>query len=424
MAMVRPFRALRYDVEQAGPLKTLVAPPYDVISPRERDAFAAADEHSVVRLILPDSPNAAADLLYAWTREGVLRRDDEPAMWWHEQRFTGPDGVDRTRGGVVAAVALSPYQDGLVRPHERTMASHRQGRLDLMRSVHANLSPIFALYDDPDDRARAALAPRGRPPDMEVTDRDGTVHRYWRCDDQRAMAAAADAVGDRPILIADGHHRYETALVYQAERRARDGDPPGRRPYDSMMMCLVNLHGEGLAIFPTHRVAERVAGFTPHTFPAFSWQELPAGTPGGAVEAELNEIPRDRVAFGAWRGADQPAYVATLTDALAARMAMPGVPREIRSLDAAVLEAMVLAPLLGVESHAFADVDGVRYVRELDTATSLVDTGQADVAFLLRAPTVAQVQAVAAAGHVMPQKSTYFFPKLYSGFLINPLDDG
>ena len=418
---LEPLRALRYDSSRF-PLAEVVAPPYDVISPADRDALLRRNDHNVVRLELPDSAADAARLLHQWRRDGALVRDAEPALWWHEQRFTGPDGVDRSRAGFFSAVRLSPYDEGRVRPHERTHAHARQERLDLLRATRTNTSPIFALYDDPDGRPRAALAPAAdRPPDMQATDGDDTQHRFWRVEGAEAVAATQAALGDREILIADGHHRYETALAYRDEQRERDGDPAGDQPYDFVLMYLANLRGEGLAIYPTHRVVMARREVDPRFLAAFDVRELPAGTSPAQVESQLNAIDPATVAFALWRGSDQPALIAQVKDTSTVMMAMPGAPKALRAIDAAVLEALVLAPLLGLDGDQFLTTDQVRYVRGLETATDLVDSGEAGSAFLLRAPTVEQVQAVAAAGRVMPQKSTYFFPKLATGFLLNPL---
>jgi uncharacterized protein (DUF1015 family) len=418
---LEPLRALRYDGSRVA-LDDVICPPYDVISPADRDALLKRSEYGVVRLELPDVANEAAQLLHEWRREGVLVRDAEPALWWHEQRFTGPDGVDRTRAGFFAAVRLSAYEEARVRPHERTHAHAKQTRLDLMRATRANTSPIFGLYDDPDGGPRTVLAPaEGRAPDMEATDGDGTVHRFWRITSPDAIAATQAALSDREILIADGHHRYETALSYREEQRERDGNPADDRPYDFILMYLANLHGEGLAIYPTHRVVRAVRDVDARFLAPFALEELPAGGSPSQVEAALAAIPTDTVAFALWRGGDRSPLVARIRNVSAVMMAMPGMPKAVRAIDAAVLESLVLAPLLGLDTDQFLTTDQVLYVRGLDNATSMVDRGEAGSAFLLRAPTVEQVQAVAASGRVMPQKSTYFFPKLATGFLINPL---
>ena len=420
---IEPLRALRYDQTRVT-LSDVIAPPYDVITEAHRAALSRRCDYCVVRLELPGSPQEAAGLLHDWRADGVLQRDEQPTIWWHEQRFTGPDGVDRTRSAFFAAVRLTPYEQGRIRPHEQTHQHVKSARLDLMRATRTNLSPIFGLYDDPEGAAHEALAAvaSGRP-EMAATDEDGTEHRFWAVTDPDAIAAAQIALADREILIADGHHRYETALAYRDEQRQREGDPEGDRPYDFILMALADLRDEGLTIFPTHRVVMSKRDVEKGFMSAFDYREMPAGTPAAAVEAELNEIPSDIVAFALWRGMDVPPLLCELRDTTRVMMAMPGVPKAVRSVDAAVLEALVLSPLLGLDGDQFLHTDQVRYVRGLDAATSLVDTGAAGSLFLLRAPTVEQVQAVAASGRVMPQKATYFFPKLFSGFLLNPLAD-
>jgi uncharacterized protein (DUF1015 family) len=420
-AAVRPLQALRYDLDRVR-LEDVVVPPYDVITAADRDMYAARSEYSAVRLVLPDSPDRAGRLLYEWRRAGILAADAGPALWWHTQDYIGPDGAEGTRSGFLSAVRLSDYSEGRVRPHEQTHASARANRLELVRAAAANLSPVFGLYDDPECGPRDTLRPHASgAPEMEMTDADGTVHRFWRVGDPGAVAAVQEAMGDRSIIIADGHHRYETALAYRAERRVRDGDPDGDRPYDFILMHLVNLHGEGLEIYPTHRVVMGRREVTDEVLHAFDVSEIEA--PPAQVEAALAAVPAETIAFAVWRGAGRPALLCTLRDRAAVTMAMSGTPAPVRKVDAAVLEAIVLAPLLGLLDPAqFATTQNVRYVRELGAATAPVDGGDATAAFLLRAPTVDQVRAVADAGAVMPQKSTYFFPKLYCGFLINPLD--
>ncbi len=420
-AALRPLQALRYDSERVR-LDDVVVPPYDVIAPSDRERYAARSEYSAVHLVLPDSPSRAGRLLHEWRRAGILRQDARPTLWWHVQDYVGPDGAEGSRSGFLSAVRLSDYSEGRVRPHEMTHASARADRLELTRAVAANLSPVFGLYDDPDGTPGEALRPLADgAPAMQMKDADGTTHRFWPVTDAAAIAAVQEAMAGRPIVIADGHHRYETALAYRGERRERDGHPEGDQPYDFILMHLVNLHGEGLVIYPTHRVVMGSRQVTDEVLHAFDVRELDA--PPAQVEAALHEVPAQTIAFAVWRGGGRPALLCTLRDRGAVSMAMMGAPAPVRQIDSAVLEAVVLAPLLGLLDPAqFATTDSIRYVRELGAATAPVDRGDASAAFLLRPPTVEQVQAVAAAGAVMPQKSTYFFPKLHCGFLINPLD--
>jgi uncharacterized protein (DUF1015 family) len=352
MADVRPFRALRYDEAKAGPLESLVAPPYDVISDEAREEYLARGPYNVVHLTLPDSEDDAGRAFADWRREGVLVREEEPAFWLLAQEYVGPDGVRRTRNGVVASLRAEPYDRGVVLPHERTHRGPKEGRLRLLRAVGAQLEPIFLLYDGP------PLELPDRAPDLEV---EGA--RLWRVSD-------APDLSDTQLLIADGHHRYETALAFAEE---------GGSPY--LMVVLVPTRQEGLTIFPTHRVVERLDGT--------NGSEPVAGV--GDALALLEQLPRDRPAVALYRDGET--------------RVLKGDDPE---LDAAFVESF----------HP----EGVSYTPQVDEAVAAVDSGRAQAAFLLRAPTIEQVRAVAERGETMPQKSTYFFPKLTSGLLFHPLD--
>jgi uncharacterized protein (DUF1015 family) len=352
MADVKPFRALSYDESKAGPLESLVAPPYDVISDEQRADYLARNPYNVVHLTLPNSEEEAGRAFVEWQREGALVRDDRPSYWLLAQEYVGPDGVARTRNGIVASLKAEPYDSGVVLPHERTHSGPKEGRLRLLRAVGAQLEPIFLLYDGP------ALELPSRAPDIEV---EGT--RLWRVDD-------APDLSRTQLLIADGHHRYETALAYAEE---------GGSPY--LMVVLVPTQQAGLTIFPTHRVVERLDGV--------NGSEPVAGI--GDALTQLEELPRDRPAVALYRGGET-------------RVLKGDEPE----LDAAFVERF--AP------------EGVTYTPQVEDAVAAVDSGRAQAAFLLRAPTIEQVRAVAERGETMPQKSTYFFPKLTSGLLFHPLD--
>ena len=352
MADVRPFRALRYDEAKAGPLESLVAPPYDVISDEERAEYLARSPYNVVHLTLPESEDAAGRAFVDWQREGVLVGDEESTHWLLSQEYVGPDGVRRTRDGLVASLKAEPYERGVVLPHERTHRGPKEGRLRLLRAVRAQLEPIFLLYDGD------ALELPARAPDIEV---EGA--RLWR------VETAAD-FSSTQLLIADGHHRYETALAFAEE---------GGSPY--LMVVLVPTRQEGLTIFPTHRVVERLDGV--------NGAEPVAGI--GDALAQLEELPRDRPAVALYRSGET-------------RLLKGDEPE----LDAAFIERF--------------RPEGVSYTPRVEEAVAAVDAGRAEAAFLLRPPTIEQVRAVAARGETMPQKSTYFFPKLTSGLLFHPLD--
>jgi uncharacterized protein (DUF1015 family) len=345
MAQVRPFRALRY-AGSAGPLERLVAPPYDVISPEERERYVALDPHNVVHLTLPDSEEHAARDLEEWQREGVLEREPEQGVWALSQTYVGPDGVERTRNGLVATVRVEPYEHRVVLPHERTHAGPKEGRLRLLRATRTELEPIFMLHDG------EPVALPEREPDLSVGG-----DRLWRLG---SGVGPADGFSDRQLLIADGHHRYETALAFHDE----DGTEASAR----MMVVLVSTREQGLTIFPTHRVAASVNGVR--------------GTP---IDEPGDELP----GVVLYRGGGYELV-------------------EGDGLDVEIVDA--LAP------------QGVTYTPRRDEAVAAVDRGEAEAAFLLRPTRIEDVFTRAREGRVMPQKTTYFFPKLTSGLLFQPLD--
>jgi uncharacterized protein (DUF1015 family) len=338
---VRPFRALRYDSAVAGPLERLVAPPYDVISDEQRRDYLARSPYNVVHLTLPDSEADAARALAEWRERSVLIRDDE-CFWWIAQDYVGPDGVARTRDGFAASVPVTPYDEGQVLPHERTHAGPKEGRLRLLRATRTQLEPIFVLYDDDPVFARP-----GGEPTIDVEE-GGVRTRAW-------PIASREVDIDTPLLIADGHHRYETAVAYRHE------NPDATHTF----AVLVSARAPGLEIFPTHRLVQDIA-----------------------------EVPGDEV--------DAPVGGVTLY--------RDGRFLRVRSDDdfgPRVVES--LAP------------EGVTYTAYADEAIAAVDRGDARAAFLLEPVTVEQVARFAHAGETMPQKSTFFFPKLTSGLLFHPV---
>ncbi len=378
MARIKPFRAVRYDGDKAGPLGPLVAPPYDVIGPEQRERYLESSPYNVVRLILPDTSEEAARLFSEWRRDGILVEEDQEAVWWLRQDYEGPDGIRRTRQGAAVSLGLEPYSNGVVRPHERTHAGPKAMQLDLLRATQASLSPILLLYDDPSAGARHALESLVEGEPLLSAEDGPSTNRLWRITDPEAIAAAKAALADQRLVIADGHHRYETALAFHEEQ--------GTERSGWTMAVLVNTHGEGLTIFPTHRVVGRA----PSLDNGFRITPV-SGGPDEAL-AVLDRVEHDHPAFVLYRGGGDAALVEA-----------PGES----ALDAAALDR------LGLED--------VTYTPRTEEAVGLVDSGRAEAAFLLRPPTIEQVEAVAQAGETMPQKSTYFYPKLFSGLLFHPV---
>jgi uncharacterized protein (DUF1015 family) len=341
MAVVKPFRALRYDEAAADPLESLVAPPYDVISDELREELYARSPHNVVRLTLPESEEEAARELDAWRAGGILV-EEPPAVWALVQDYVGPDGIARTRFGIVGSLKVEPYETGTVLPHERTHAGPKEGRLRLLRATRVQLEPIFLLYDGP-----APAGPPDRDPDLEVAGA-----KLWRLDDPTLVRA----FDDKQLLIADGHHRYETAVAFAAE----EGTPASAQ----MLVVLVSTEDPGLEIFPTHRLFAAP-------------RHLDGGNGSGPAVTELTREERRRIS---------------------------------------VPEGMLDVQLVDTLGH-----EGISYTADAAEAERRVRDGDAAVAYLLEPTRIEDVFAYARRGEVLPQKTTYFFPKLISGLLFHPL---
>jgi uncharacterized protein (DUF1015 family) len=416
MADIQPLRTLRYEPANAGPLDDVIAPPYDVIDDEQRRRLAAQSPYNVVEIDLPPSYEHAAETFHEWRQRGVLVREDEPAIWVLRQDYVAPDGADRTRTGFFARVRVDDYGPGRIRPHERTHPGPKQDRLKLLRATRANLSPIFTLFPDHHDAAGIAMdrVAHGEPFATATAD-DGIVNRLWRSADPDVIAELQMALADAELLIADGHHRYETARVY-ADEVAGEGD------HRYVLMLLCSLSDPGLLVLPTHRLLDdlkedrgKQEAIRDVLLRDFDIQEL-------AAPAEL-EPPGDDgcVSFGYMDSFHRKPYRATLRDQAAADRALGGMPDAYRRLDTAVLEALVLRGALRMSEDDIAELRGLRYSSRLADAIEQVESGAADAGFFMRPTPIDQVRAVAAAGEAMPPKSTFFFPKVPTGLVFNLL---
>lgn len=420
MADVEPLRALHYEPSMTGGLQPVVAPPYDVIDQRQRAELLAQSGYNVVEIDLPQAQDGdpyehAAEVLARWRQEGAVVRDDEPAIWPLEQDYVGPDGEPRTRRGFLARVRVEEYGPGRIRPHERTHPGPKEDRLRLTRATRANLSPIFSLYSDPNGAAWRALAPfTGGSPWAQTSDPDGTVNRLWRVTDAAAIEQVKATAGGAELLIADGHHRYETARVY-AEEIGGDG------PHRFVLMCLVALEDPGLTVFPTHRL---VRGLN-----AAQWEALSRTIDADfevtelASTDQLSPPANDRIEIGYIDSRAKRPYRLALKDQSIADAALPTRSVPYRRLDTAVLEALILKSALGLSDEQIDHLDGLDYARDSAQALELVASGACDAAFFMAPTPIERVQRVAASGESMPPKSTYFFPKVPTGLLFNPVAD-
>jgi uncharacterized protein (DUF1015 family) len=423
MADVQPLRALHYDPAAAGPLQDVVAPPYDVIDSEQRAALIERSPNNVIAVDLPqgepDPYAAAREQFERWQEQRVIVRDEQPAIWAHTQDYTGPDGQRRTRRGFFCRVRIEGYGPGRVRPHERTHPGPKEDRLRLTRATRANISPIFSLFSDPQNAAWAALEPstKAQAPWGEVTDADGTVHRIWRVADANAIGAVQAATRDAELLIADGHHRYETMQAYAEEVEAAGTPPNDEHRY--ILMCLVALEDPGLTVFPTHRLVNKL-----------DEPRRKALADTLARDFEMREVSADDVApesgsgpleLGYASSHDERCYRLTLKDQAIADAALSDHSDAYRHLDTGVLETLLLKGALGLSDDDISHFNGLFYARDTAEALRVVRAGEYEAAFLMRPTPIEQVREVAAAGENMPPKSTYFFPKLLTGLLFNPL---
>jgi uncharacterized protein (DUF1015 family) len=416
MADVEPLRALHYDLERTGGLQDVIAPPYDVIGPEDRAELEARSPYNVVRIDLPigeDPYDLAAEQLATWRKQAVIVRDEQPAIWVLEQDYTGPDGNLRQRRGFLARVRVEEYGPGRIRPHERTHPGPKEDRLNLTRATKANLSPIFSLFEDPDGVATTALERlTTTEPWGQATDEDGTVNRVWRVADAGSIAQLTGAVQSAELLIADGHHRYETARVY-AEEVGGDG------PHRYVLMCLVALEDPGLTVFPTHRLLRDLRPDQHETLANALRSNFEIERLDGT--ADLTPAYGQPVSFGYIDAHFRQPFRLTLKDQTIADEALSDHAEPYRRLDTAILEALILKGALKMSDDDIDHMAGLDYARDFEHALELVESGARDAAFFVAPTPIAEVQAVAAAGESMPPKSTYFFPKVPTGLVFNPL---
>jgi len=419
MADVRPFPALHYNLKAVGSMGSVTAPPYDVIDPSARRKLLQHSPFNVVEIDLPvatgegsDPYQHAAETLDEWTLSGVLTQDRDPKLWALSQEYKAPDGTTHVRNGILARVRVTDYGPGQIRPHERTQPGPKQDRLDLTRATRYNLSPIFSLTSR--DAWPQVAASTETEPWATVTDDEGTTHRLWPIDDPVVHAAVAEVLVDAELLIADGHHRYETARSYMAE-------VPGEGAQCFTLMALTGLDDPGLTVFPTHRLLSGLAG-NPDIR-----DHLDNGL-RATFDFEPTDLdgldPAGMEGIGCFGYADQTTgryFRIRLKDPLALDELMEGRSEAYRHLDAAILEKVVFSEMLGMSEADVEAKKGLTYAKSIEASLRLLDEGSCQAAFILRATPIEQVRAVAAAGETMPPKSTYFFPKLLSGMVFNPL---
>lgn len=421
---IEPFRALLYNQRLVGSLASVVAPPYDVIGPERQAQLYERSPYNVVRLELSrdsDRYQSAARMLHRFLDQGVLVRAAKPAIYLYTQIFRH-DGRVLSRDGFVARFRLEEFSRGHILPHERTFPAAKEDRLRLLTATQTNMSSIFGLYSGEHaelDRLRERA--KSGEPIAEVTD-DLEIKNQLRvieADDEIAIIQRALAAPR--VLIADGHHRYETALEHRRQRRAADSNPTTLKPYDYTMMTLVACNDPGLVILPTHRVAHRLKADAMESFEERAGElfVIERSSDRALLRAKLAEAGRG--ALGVALKGKKALYLMRLKDRSAIALRLGGAPEEVRQLDVSILHALVFDGIFGLGAEEIRSGGNIEYTIDASSALDAVSSGAADGAFLMNPPSIRDVERVSDAGATMPEKSTYFYPKLLTGLVMNPL---
>ena len=440
MAEIAPFRGLRYNQEMLSDLAQVVIPPYDVISPEEQRVFHERSPYNFIRLELglpapedssADNPHTrAAAWIRQWKHQGVLVRNRKPSIYCYELDYqTGPEPF-KTRKGFICALRLEDFSSGRVRPHEKTFQAIKDERLALMLACNANLSPVFALYPDSNEEVYSALASGRRgDPVISFTDFAGMTHRIWPVADRLVLEQVRKLTMDKPIFIADGHHRYETALNYRNALRERYGSGNPHTSYEFIMVYLTDMNEPGLTILPTHRLLRnlgeldcgRLVERAKSCFHVERFESENGGELRWKEAIRAGGLRKDTTIGFYCKGAACVYVLTAKRDVVSSLLAQKGVPVPLRTLDVVVLDEVVLRDLLGLSDQFLANERNISFMHDFAEALDAVKSCRFDAGFFINHTRIEQVREVASAGLIMPHKSTYFYPKVISGLVINPL---
>lgn len=436
MAIIKPFRGLRYNQGVVANLSSVMTPPYDVISHQEQERYYQIHPNNIIRLDFgKDLPGdteetnkytRAAEFLSAWRKNGTLKQEDAPAIYIYDQEFFSGNRW-LTRRGFIALVKLEPFDKGSIYPHEQTLPGPKADRLKLTQSCHAHLSSIFALFPDEDNEIDAdLLAMTSTKPEVDFVDDTGVKNRLWVIKEKQAIDRLVAGMKEKPLFIADGHHRYETALVYKAQMEKENGNPRGELPSDYVMMVCVSMNNNGLKILPAHRCVRNIQDYRldrilPLLQESFRIELLGKGCSVTDCLSRLDEESEGYV-FLMYAGQEDTFYKLCLINEKSVDKVFAEDHPEWRHLDAGILHGVIINRILGIASDDVTVKDYVKYVKDEADAVSLVRSGQYQLAFFLRPTRIEQVKEIAMARKVMPPKSTYFYPKLITGIVINSLN--
>lgn len=441
MATIIPFRGMFFNQAKAGAIADLVCPPYDIISHEQQQALYRKSPWNVIRLELGlESPGdtvednrytRAAATLAEWTAAGVLQQSERPAFNVYEMEFAAGRKHRRLRG-LVCLVRIEDYASGIVKPHETTLSGPKTDRLNLLRACKASFSQIYSLVSDPDGTIGGILEGVKGKAEREVRDADGVVHRIWTLADESSINAIVRDLADRPVFIADGHHRYDTALNYRNERRKASGASTGREGFNYVAMFLARMEDPGLVILPAHRALFNLTDFHPRKFEEdlnryFNIERIDFTKRSEAADRQtILDTMAHRAdhahVFGMRVQGEHCYYLLTLRSEADMEAVIPGKVPAYRRLDVSILHHLIIDRLLGVSLETHKLGLNIEYIKEADDAVRRVESGEAEIIFFMNPTKVQEVKEVAAAGERMPQKATYFSPKLLTGLVMHNLE--
>lgn len=427
MAEIKGYKGLRFNCEKAGKIEELVCPPYDIISDQQREEYIKTNPHNIIRLELPkgdDKYNKAAEILKDWLEKGILIKEDKPAIYIYEEEFTAYGEIKAIKG-IICRVKLEEFSKGIILPHEFTLSKAKEDRLSLMKATNCNFSQIYSLYMDGGKNTLGKIDSLSKSePDIQLQDNDNVTHRMWIIKDEKAIADICSDFTDRKLYIADGHHRYETALNYRNYLReqglAKEGDA-----CDYQMMMLVDMEHPGLVVFPTHRLvrnldsfnAERVIDGCKEYFDVTEHSDI------NTIESTLMELyNQGKKAYAFYCGGSSYKLL-VLKDTNIIKKLLPNASTATQQLDVTILHTLILEKIFGIDAENMAKQINLTYTKIFDEAISSVQQGNSQCAFILNPTRVSEIREVASNGEKMPQKSTYFYPKMITGLVMNQLED-
>lgn len=441
MAVIIPFCGILYNPEKIRDISTVIAPPYDVITPEKQETLYRKSENNIVRLDFgKESPSddqfnnrytRAAAEFKAWQDGGILARDEKPAIYLYEQDYKTKTGITKTRKGFMALVRLEELDSGVILPHERTLSGPKTDRLNLIRACNANFSPIFSLYSDPEMKTNNLISnSAGSLPIINITDNEGLCNRLWRVTDGGIISSLTEEMADKMIFIADGHHRYETALTYRNEMRERYPLFTGKEGFNYTLMFFSNMDDGGLTVFPTHRLIYGLREFNPVQFEEglsenFEIEKFQISNikqePRGFLE-RLGEKGKEGHSLGVYANGWDHAAVITLKNEEIMDGVVADHSRAYRRLDVTILHTLIIENILGISKERQEGKENIEYIQNEAEGIVRVAEGKRQILFILNPTKVSEVEEVAKDRDKMPQKSTYFYPKLLTGLVINKID--